>query len=146
MRHFSRHATLEWSGDVAGGTGPVSADSSAFSLAATFPRIAGDPPGTTTPEELLAASHTTCFGIGLRSILAQRGGSAVRLRVTATITAEKERGAIRITKSHLEGTIEGVAGVDTSKLQDIAAAAESACTISTVLRATVPVTVSVCAA
>ena len=143
MSTFSRRASLEWTGDVTRGTGRVSADSSAFAVPATFPWLAGDPPGATTPEELLAASHATCFGIGLRSILGQRGGSALRLHVTATITAEKARGAIRISASHLEGVVEGLTGIDPSALENIASAAEAACTISTLLRATVPVTFSV---
>jgi lipoyl-dependent peroxiredoxin len=143
MTVFSRRASLEWNGDVVSGTGRVSAESLAFAVPATFPRIAGEPPGATTPEELLAAAQATCFGIGLRSILAQRGGSAQRLHVTATITADKGKGVIRITQSHLEGVIEGLAGIAAAELQAVGMAAESACTISTLLRATVPVTVAV---
>jgi drug/metabolite transporter superfamily protein YnfA len=54
------------------------------------------PAGATTPEELLAASHATYFGIALRSVLAQRGGSADRITTTATLTADKGGGRIRI--------------------------------------------------
>lgn len=143
MSTFSRRATLEWTGDVTRGAGHVVAGSGAFDTSATFPRIAGDPPATTTPEELLAASHATCFGIGLRSVLAQRGAAASKVRVTATITAEKAGGVIRLTSSHLEGVLEGLTGIEPSSLADVASVAEAACTISTLLRASVPVTVSV---
>lgn len=111
MATFSRSATLEWSGDIPRGTGTVAAGSAAFSIGATFPRLRGEPPGTTTPEELLAAAHAICFGIGLRSVIAQRGGTAQRVRVTVTITADKGGGAIRIQTSHLSGEVEGLAGV-----------------------------------
>lgn len=100
---FSRSAVLEWTGDVARGAGGVVARSGAFSVDATFPRIPGEPAGATPPEELLAASHAVCFGIGLRSVLAQRGGTASRVRVTATVTAGKGGGLIRIQSAHRAG-------------------------------------------
>lgn len=140
---FSRSALLEWTGDVARGSGRVSAGSEAFSVAATFPRLSGEPAGATTPEELLAASHATCFGIGLRSLLAQRGGTADQVRVTATVTADKGGGRIRIQSAHLEGVVQGLEGVDAAALDEIARAAEEACTISAVLRVTVPVSVRI---
>lgn len=67
MAVFSRHAVLEWEGDVIDGGGVVTAGTRAFATPVTFPRIAGEAPHKTTPKELLAASHATCFGIGLRS-------------------------------------------------------------------------------
>ena len=111
MAAFSRRATLDWSGDVLRGEGAVTAGSDAFTVGATFPRLHCEPAASTTPEELLAAAHATCFGIGLRSVIAQRGGTAQRVRVTVTITADKGGGAIRIQTSHLSGEVEGLAGV-----------------------------------
>jgi len=143
MTGFSRRASLEWIGDVRGGSGSVAGDSNAFRIPATFPRVTGDPAGTTTPEELLAASHATCYGIGLRSIIAQRGGRADRIRVTSTITADKARGRIVISAAHIEGVVEGLTGIEAAQLHEIARAAEDACTISGVLRASVPLTVDV---
>ena len=143
MPSFSRRATLEWTGDVPRGSGRVAAGSSAFEVEATFPRLAGERAGATTPEELLAASHATCFGIALRSVLGQRGGSADRLQVTSTVTAEKGKGRIELRQVHLEGEVSGLTGVSHAELDEIARAAEEACTISVLLRATVPVTVSV---
>jgi osmotically inducible protein OsmC len=143
MATFSRSATLDWQGDVVRGSGRVVAGSAAFSIPATFPRISGDPPGTTPPEELLAASHAVCFGIGLRSMLGQRGGQASRLRVRSMITTIKDRGLIRLESAHLDALVEDLEGVEASALDDIARATEQACTISAILRATVPVTVSI---
>ena len=143
MATFSRRATLEWSGDVVRGSGTVAAGSEAFAVAATFPRIHGEPPGSTSPEELLAAAHASCFGIGLRSVIAQRGGTARRVRVTATVTAEKGGGAIRIHSSALAGEVEGLAGVDPVTLPDIGRAAEEQCTISAAIRGTVAIHVDV---
>jgi lipoyl-dependent peroxiredoxin len=142
MASFQRSGTLEWTGDVVHGTGRVVAGSWACALTATFPRLAGEPAGATTPEELLAASHATCFGIALRSVLAQRGGSADRITTTATLTADKGGGRIRIVAAHLEAVVEGLSGFDQVGLDAAAHAAEEACTISTVLRATVPISVT----
>jgi osmotically inducible protein OsmC len=142
MTSFRRSATLEWAGDVVHGTGRVTAGSGAFTLVATFPRLGGESAGATTPEELLAASHATCFGIALRSVLAQRGGSAERITTTATLTADKGGGRIRIVAAHLEAAVEGLSGLDQAGVAAAARAAEEACTISTVLRATVPISVT----
>lgn len=143
MAHFSRSAVLDWHGDVLRGAGTIAAGSEAFRVAASFPRIGGEPADTTTPEELLAASHAACFGIGLRSVIAQRGGTAERVLVTATITAEKGAKGIRVRGSHLEGVVEGLAGVDAEALEEIGRAAEEGCTISILLRPTVLITVTV---
>ena len=142
---FSRRAVAVWTGDISGGEGKVAAGTEAFSAPMTFPRVSGDPPGMTTPEELLAASQANCYAIALRSVLAQRRGSAQRIRIIATITAEKGGGLIRLVASHLDGTVEGLDGVDATGLQDAARVAEERCTISSLIRAVAPVTSNVVA-
>jgi osmotically inducible protein OsmC len=108
-------------------------------VGAIFPSIAGDPSGTTTPEELLAASHATCYGIGLRGLIARRGGRARRVSVTATVTAEKGPQGIRLQSSHLAGVVEGLEGIDESELQELARETEERCTISVAIRSAVEV-------
>src|SRR5687768_12841950 len=139
MAQFSRSAVVEWNGDVIRGAGVVSADTEAFTVPVTFPRITKEPPGHTTPEELLAASHGTCYGIGLRSVIGQRGGMAQRVIVTATITAEKGAHGIRIRSSHLRGVVEGLEGIAPDQLPEIAQAAEAECTISIAMRGSVAI-------
>jgi osmotically inducible protein OsmC len=145
MPTFSRRAVAVWTGDVARGNGLVTAGTDAFTVPMTFPRLAGDPPSTTTPEELLAASQANCYAIALRSVLGQRHGTARRVSVTATITADKGAGAIRILSSHLEAVVEGLEGVEPQQLDDVARAAEAGCTISNAIRGAVAITVSVVA-
>lgn len=143
MATFSRRALLRWDGNIPGGSGLVVAGSDAFTVGAIFPSISGDPAGNTTPEELLAASHATCYGIGLRSLIARRGGSARRVSVTATVTAEKGPQGIRLQSSHLTGIIEGLEGIDESALQELARETEERCTISIAIRGSVAVSSAV---
>jgi organic hydroperoxide reductase OsmC/OhrA len=76
-------------------------------------------------------------------VLSQRGGRAERISIRATITAEKSGGLIRLVSSHLDGTVDGLDGVDHAGLQDAAHSAEERCTISTLIRSVAPVTVNV---
>jgi osmotically inducible protein OsmC len=97
-------------------------------------------PGKTTPEEMLAASHAICYGIGIRSLISRRGGQAQRVTVTATITAEKGPDGIRIQSSHLKATIAGLHGIDRTALAEVARETEEGCTISIALRGNVVIT------
>jgi osmotically inducible protein OsmC len=140
MATFSRHAVLEWSGNVTHGEGRVTAGSSSFSVSASFPRVNGELPGMTTPEEMLAASHAICYGLGLRSIIGKRGGTTRGITVTATITAEKGPDGIVIQSSHLDAILEGLMGVDRAAVEEIADATERECTISNALCTNVSIT------
>lgn len=137
---FSRAATLEWEGDILHGNGKVKAASAAFEAGATYLSVRGDPPGATTPEELLAASHAVCFGIGVRSVIGRHGGTASRIRTTATITAEKGPNGIRIRGSHLQARVTGLSGIPRERLAEIGTLVERDCTISTAIRGAVEIT------
>ena len=140
MATFTRHAELEWNGGVMDGHGHVHAGTGSFDVGATFPSLAGEPPGRTTPEEMLAAAHAICYGIGIRSLIGRRGGHARKVTVTATITAEKGRGGIRIQSSHLKAVIAGLHGIDPAALAQVARETEEGCTISLALRNNVVIT------
>jgi osmotically inducible protein OsmC len=115
------------------------AGSGAFAVGAIFPSIGGDPTGTSTPEELLAASHATCYGIGLRSLIGRRGGRARRVSVTATVIAEKGPQGIRLQSSRLTAIVQGLEGLDESQLEQLARETEERCTISIAIRGAVDV-------
>jgi len=140
MATFSRHAELEWAGDVMDGEDRIRAGTESFDVGATFPRLAGEPPGKTTPEEMLAASHAICYGIGIRSLIGRRGGRARRVTVTATITGDKGPEGIRIRSSHLKATVAGLQGIDGAVLSAIARETEERCAISAALRGNVAIT------
>lgn len=145
MATFSRQAEVQWRGEAATGSGQVTASSQAFESPATVSRLAGEAPGLTTPEGLLAASHAVCYAIALRSILGLRDGRASHVRVTATTTADKRPQGIRLQSSHLKAEVDRLAGVEPSLLPEIAHAAEERCTISIALRPLVAISIDVVA-
>ena len=94
---------------------------------------------------MLAASHATCYGIGLRSLIGRRGGRAQRVTVTAIVTAEKGPRGIRVQSSHLSGEVQALEGIDHEQLQEIAQDTRERCTISIALEGTVAVTYDIVA-
>ncbi|MGZ5477608.1 MAG: hypothetical protein ACXWH1_14080 [Thermoanaerobaculia bacterium] len=76
---------------------------------------------------MLAASHATCDGIGLRSLIA---GRARRVSVTAMLTAEKGPQGIRPQSCRLTGVVDGLEGIDESALQELPRETDERCTIS----------------
>ena len=142
MATFARHADVDWSGGLMDGNGTASAGSGAFSVPVTFPsRIAEREDGKTTPEELMAASHAVCYAMVLTNTIGKQGGKASRVRVTATVTADKSDAGIKVTSSHLKAVVEGLQGIDASKIQELATGAEKGCPISNAIRGSVAVTV-----
>ena len=143
MATFSRHVDVDWTGGLLDGSGKARAGSGAFSVPVTFPsRIAEKDDGKTTPEELLAASHSVCFAMVLTNTISKKGGSLARLRVTATVTAEKSDAGIKVASSHLDAQVEGLKGVEASALQALATDAEQGCPISNAIRGSVAVSVT----
>lgn len=92
------------------------------------------------PEELLAASHAACYGIGLRSLIGRKGGRAKRVTVEAIISAEIGPEGIQIQSSHLVGVVEGLEKLDDAQLDDISREVADGCTISLALRGAVRIT------
>ncbi len=142
MASFARHADVEWTGGLMDGNGTVRAGSGTFSLPVTFPsRIAEREDGKTTPEEFMAASHAVCYAMVLTNTIGKQGGKATRIRVTATITADKSDAGLKVTSSHLKATVEGLQGIDKGQLQELAQGAEKGCPISNAIRGSVAITV-----
>ena len=134
MATFSRHVDVDWSGSIMEGKGTAKAGSGAFSLPVTFPARIGEPQGHTSPEELIAAAHATCYAMALNATVGRKGGSIGRTRVIATVSADKSDAGIKITTSKLEVTAEGLQGIDKEQFAEVAREAESKCPVSNALR------------
>lgn len=143
MATFARHADVEWTGGLLDGSGTAKAGSGAFTVPVSFPsRIAEQADGKTTPEEFMAASHAVCYAMVLTNTISKKGGSLTRLRVTATVTADKSESGIKVTDSRLDAQVEGLQGIEASALQALATDAEKGCPISNAIRGTVAVSVT----
>ena len=141
MATFSRTVTVDWTGSIMEGKGSAKAGTGAFTLPVTFPSRIGEPAGHTSPEELMAASHASCYAMALNATLGKKGGSAARTLVTATVTADKSDAGIKLLSSKLKVTAEGLQGVDKTQFAEIAREAEGKCPISNALRGTMQIDV-----
>jgi len=134
MAIFSRSVTVDWSGSIMEGTGEAKAGSGAFTLPVTFPSRIGEPAGKTSPEELIAAAHASCYAMALNATVGRKGGSIARTHITATVTADKGESGIKLTTSKLKVVAEGLTGIEKSQFAEVAREAEKGCPISNALR------------
>jgi len=141
MAEFSRHAEVNWTGNLMEGSGTTAAGTGAFSLPVTFPSRIGGGDDKTTPEELLASAHAVCYTMVLVSNIGKKGGSASSVRVTATVTADKGDAGIKVVTSRLVASVSGLTGIEPGALQELATAAEKGCPISNAIRGNVNITV-----
>ena len=80
MAHFSRHVAVDWAGPLKeGGKGTAHAGSGAFTLPVTFPQRIGESEGATSPEELIAAAHASCYAMALNATVGRKGGAIKRI-------------------------------------------------------------------
>ena len=129
----TRNATTHWEGTLFEGSGTVTLDSSGLgSFDVSWPSRAEEANGKTSPEELIAAAHSSCFSMAFSNGLAKAGTPAEALDVSAAVTFQPGEG---ITGIHLtvRGTVPGISA------DDFAAAAETAktgCPVSQALTGT----------
>jgi osmotically inducible protein OsmC len=130
----TRTARTAWSGTLQDGSGQVELSSSKVgTYEVSFPkRAADDAGGTTSPEELIAAAHSSCFAMALSNEVAKAGGTPVALDITADVTLGQVDGAPTITT--IELTVRGeVEGLDDAAFEQAAQAAKAGCPVSKAL-------------
>jgi lipoyl-dependent peroxiredoxin len=140
MANVERTATTVWEGDLAHGNGVLSLKSGAApDLPVTWASRTERSDGKTSPEELIAAAHASCFSMALSHGLAEGGNPPERLDVSATVTLSMDGGP-HVTTSHL--TVRGtVPGLDADGFAAAAADAAQNCPISVVLKNGLEITV-----
>lgn len=133
----SRNATTRWTGNLNEGSGVVSFDSSnTGEFKVSFPTRAGDPDGQTSPEELIAAAHSSCLAMNLTGVLAGEGLTATSMDVSAEATlGEDPEGGFRITGVAITLRAE-VPGVDAATFAELATEAERTCPVTKALTGT----------
>ena len=140
---FSRHATVDWSGTIMEGTGAATAGSGAFTLPVSFPRRIGNAEGGTSPEELIAAAHATCYAMVIAATMGRKNATVAKHSVTCTVTADKGDAGITITTSKLDVVAESLSGMDAATFEQTAREAEGKCPVSNALRGSLKIEVTV---
>lgn len=103
MALADRRAECVWEGDLAHGSGRVIVDSGALGeFPVTWASRTERSEGKTSPEELIAAAHASCFSMALSHALAEAGTPPERLKVRASVTLDKVDAGLRITTIDLE--------------------------------------------
>ena len=136
-------ANAVWNGNLADGSGRVSSGSSEHlrDLPVSWSARTEDHRGLTSPEELLAAAHASCFSMALSADLARAGFTADQLDVRAEVTFDKVEAGWSVVSSHL--TVRGrVPGADDEAFQAAAQKAKDGCPISRAIKGNVELTVS----
>ena len=142
MPTFSRHASVKWHGSIMEGGGELRAGTGAFAVPVSFPRRIGDAEGTTSPEELIAASHATCYAMVIAGALGRANASTSKTTVTSTVVADKGEAGIKIVKSELFVVVEGLTGMDAAAFDKMAKEAEGKCPVSNALRGSMEIHVT----
>ena len=138
----TRRADATWSGDLLSGRGTVTAaTTSVFSeLPTTWASRIGEPEGTTSPEELLAAAHASCFSMACSNELAKAGTPPSRLSVTVAVTGDKLDTGWTVLSAAI--TVRGVVpGATEQSFREAAEKARDGCPISKALKGNVELSV-----
>jgi osmotically inducible protein OsmC len=139
----TRTATVTWNGSLADGSGTVSAGSSDLftDLPVSWAARTEAPSGQTSPEELLAAAHASCFSMALSGSLGRAGTPPDHLHVSATVTFDKVGDAWSVTASQID-VVGVVPGSDEAAFDAAAQATGTGCPISRALAGNVEISVS----
>ena len=135
---IERKARATWTGDLRSGQGEFDLESShaVEHEQVTFASRFEQPGGKTSPEELIAAAHATCFSMALAGGLARAGNPPTKLETDAQVTLDNVDG---ITAIHL--TVRGqVDGLDEAGFEQAAQEAKANCPVSKALAAVPEIT------
>ena len=138
MATADRSASVKWQGDLMSGSGAFDLASSGAMTGAgvSFATRTEDPNGETSPEELVAAAHASCYAMALSNTLAEGGNAPESLEVDAKCTLDMD--SLKVTTVTLD--VRGqVPGLDEEGFQSAAEQAEQTCPISNALRGNVDI-------
>lgn len=130
----TRTSRTAWNGTLEQGSGQVELSSSgAATFDVSFPkRAAENADGTTSPEELIAAAHSSCYAMQLSALIAEAGGTPQSLEVTADVSLGPDEPGFKLTGIKL--TVRGeVEGLDADGFAKAAQAAKETCPVSKAL-------------
>jgi osmotically inducible protein OsmC len=128
-----RHATTHWEGTLSEGAGKVTLESSGIgTYDVSWPARSEEPNGKTSPEELIAAAHSSCFSMALSGALAKAGTPPTALDVTAEVTFQPGTGITGIQLT----AVGKVDGISEEEFRSAAEGAKTGCPVSQALTGT----------
>ena len=135
----TRTAKAHWEGSLMEGAGQVALESSGVgTYDVTWASRANDANGKTSPEELIAAAHSTCFSMALSHALAGAGHAPMSIDTQADVTFQPGEGITGI-KLSVNGNVPGLTA---DEFAEYAEGAKKNCPVSQALSA-VPITLDV---
>jgi osmotically inducible protein OsmC len=136
-----REATVAWDGSLSRGSGVAHAGTAAFSLPVDLPSRVAEQASRTSPEELLAAAHATCFATSVAGEIARAGGSVEHLDVHCVITMDEVEGKGHLIVASDLDVKARATGIDPAGLDGAVRAADDGCPFSALIRASASVSV-----
>jgi osmotically inducible protein OsmC len=136
-----RRAEVVWNGDLQSGSGTFDLASSGAWQGApiSFATRTENPNGNTSPEELIAAAHASCYAMALSNVLHEGGNDAEELKVNATCVLDM--GSLKITSEVLD--VHGrVPGLDADGFQQAVEQADQVCPVTNALRGSAEIQVN----
>ena len=137
-----RTANVVWQGDLVNGSGMITyVTSGVFSrLPISWAARTSEHNGKTSPEELLAAAHASCFSMAFSARLAKNGTPADNLDVKVEVTFDQLESGWKVASSTIKVTGK-VPGIDEATFERLADDAKDNCPISAALRGNVELSV-----
>jgi len=138
----TRRADATWSGDLLSGRGSVTAATTGVfrDLPTTWASRIGEPEGVTSPEELLATAHASCFSMAVSNELAKAGTPPSKVTVSVAVTGDKLESGWTVLSSAI--TVRAVVpGATEGSLREAAEKAKDGCPISKALKGNVELSV-----
>src|SRR5438132_7268630 len=136
-----RRAEVIWKGSLFEGSGTITSTTSGAlgTQSVSWPaRSTDETGGTTSPEELIAAAHASCFSMALSNGLAKQDHPPEELKTSATVTFQPGEGIAKIAL-----TVEGrVPGLDAAAFEAAAQEAKANCPVSKALAAVPEITLA----
>lgn len=139
---ITRRATATWSGDLPSGGGSVTAATTGIfrDQPTSWKARTEEADGVTSPEELLAAAHASCFSMACSNILAKAGTPPDRVDVEVVVTADKREAGWTVVSAAI--SVRGrVPGATQASFAAAAEQAKDGCPISRALAGNVEMTV-----
>ena len=131
----TRTAAAHWEGSLMEGSGQVELQSSGIgTYPVSWPARSEEPNGKTSPEELIAAAHSTCLSMALSHGLAQAGTPPTTIDTTANVTFQPGTGITGIALS----VVGNVPGITAEQFEEAAQDAKANCPVSQALK--IPIT------